>query len=45
MPYTEDGIKFFEWENAADLAKYQKMSSDDVSAALKASNYFAKWVD
>jgi len=44
-PYTKDGIKFFEWERAADLSKYQKMTSDDVSAELKASNYLAKWVD
>merc|ERR1712118_132251 len=33
-PYTKDGIKFFEWESAKDLAKYASMSSDDVTAAL-----------
>merc|ERR1711903_25911 len=44
-PYTENGIKFFEWENARDLAKYKGMTSEDVSEALKASNYLAKWVD
>merc|ERR1712139_371333 len=26
-PYTKDGIKFFEWENAKDLKKYATMSS------------------
>merc|ERR1712001_597712 len=44
-PYTKDGIKFFEWESAKDLAKYSSMSSEQVTAALKASNYLAKWVD
>merc|ERR1712066_763128 len=44
-PYTKDGKKFFEWENARDMSKYAKMSSADVTAALKASNYLSKWVD
>merc|ERR1711998_544334 len=44
-PYTEDGKKFFEWENAKDLKKYSAMSTADVSAALKSSNYLTKWVD
>jgi len=44
-PYTKDGMKFFEWENAKDLAKYKSMSSTEVSAALKGSNYLTKWVD
>merc|ERR1712187_668826 len=44
-PYTKDGIKFFEWENAKDLSKYNGMSSQQVSAALKGSNYLTKWVD
>merc|ERR1719421_2013159 len=44
-PYTKDGRKFFEWENAKDMSKYAKMSSADVTAALKASNYLTKWVD
>ena len=42
---TKNGIKFFEWENAKDLSKYQKMDSAQVEAALKASNYLTKWVD
>merc|ERR1712029_486843 len=42
---TKDGMKFFEWENAKDMSKYSKMSSADVSAALKESNYLTKWVD
>merc|ERR1712144_132509 len=44
-PYTKEGRKYFEWENAKDLSKYAKMSSAEVSAALKASNYLKKWVD
>merc|ERR1712227_996742 len=44
-PYTKDGIKFFEWENAKDMAKYASMDSPKVTAALKASNYLQKWVD
>merc|ERR1712093_792474 len=44
-PYTKDGIKFFEWENAKDMAKYKGMNSEQVSAELKASNYLTKWVD
>jgi len=44
-PVTKDGIKFFEWENAKDLSKYQTMNSEQVDAALKDSNYLTKWVD
>merc|ERR1712178_451636 len=44
-PYTKDGIKFFEWENAKDMSKYASMDSAQVSAALKDSNYLTKWVD
>jgi len=44
-PYTKDGIKFFEWENAKDLSKYKPMSSEQVATALKGSNYLTKWVD
>merc|ERR1711866_13610 len=44
-PYTQEGIKFFEWENAKDLSKYASMSSEQVTAALRASNYLTKWVD
>jgi S-adenosylmethionine synthetase len=44
-PYTKDGKKFFEWENAKDLSKYAKMDTAQVTAALKASNYLTKWVD
>merc|ERR1712176_689820 len=45
QPETRNGIKFFEWENAKDLKKYSSMSSDQVSAALKSSNFLTKWVD
>jgi len=44
-PYTKDGRKYFEWENAKDLSKYKDMNSEQVSAELKASNYLTKWVD
>merc|ERR1711959_619861 len=44
-PYTKDGIKFFEWENPKDLSKFEPMTSEEVTAALKASNYLSKWVD
>jgi S-adenosylmethionine synthetase len=44
-PYTKNGIKFFEWENAKDLSKYAPMTSEQVTAALKSSNYLAKGVD
>merc|ERR1712139_678280 len=44
-PVTKDGIKFFEWESAKDLAKYASMNSTQVSAELSNSNYLTKWVD
>merc|ERR1711933_238216 len=44
-PYTKDGIKLFEWENAKDLTKYAAMDSAQVDTALKSSNYLTKWVD
>merc|ERR1712050_791897 len=44
-PHTVKGIKFFEWENAKDLSQYKSMTSAQVSAALKSSNYLTKWVD
>merc|ERR1712017_61593 len=31
-PYTKNGIKFFEWENAKDLKKYCTMKSAQVTA-------------
>merc|ERR1711915_387269 len=37
-PYTKDGIKFFEWENAKDVSKYKLLDSAQVEAELKASN-------
>jgi len=45
VPYTKDGIKFFEWENAKDLSKFKAMNSEQVTAELKNSNYLDKWVD
>merc|ERR1719174_42000 len=44
-PYTENGMKFFEWENAKDLSKYSAMTTATVDAELKKSNYLQKWVD
>merc|ERR1712186_217193 len=44
-PYTKDGIKLFEWENAKDLSKYASMDSAQVGEALKSSSYLTKWVD
>merc|ERR1712003_476272 len=44
-PYTKDGLKFFEWENAKDLSKYATMDTAAVAESLKASNYLTKWVD
>jgi S-adenosylmethionine synthetase len=44
-PYTKNGVKFFEWENAKSLSKYASVSPEQVGAALKGSNYLAKWVD
>merc|ERR1712060_493117 len=44
-PYTKEGRKYFEWENAKDLSKYATMTPAEVNAELKSSNYLAKWVD
>merc|ERR1711971_178300 len=44
-PYTKNGIKFFEWENPKELAKYAGMTSEQVGAALVGSNYLTKFVD
>merc|ERR1711907_885164 len=44
-PYTKNGIKFFEWENAKDLKKYASMKSAQVTAELNSSNFLQKWVD
>merc|ERR1712151_30110 len=44
-PYTNKGIKFFEWENAKDLSKFSSMTSAQVTAELTSSNYLTKWVD
>merc|ERR1712185_427249 len=44
-PYTKDGIKHFEWENAKSLDKYKSMKSAQVTAELTSSNFLTKWVD
>merc|ERR1712241_683158 len=43
--YTKDGIKFSEWENSKDVSKFASMTSAQVTAELKGSNYLTKWVD
>merc|ERR1711916_189085 len=45
QPYTKDGIKFFEWENAKDMSKYAAMKPSEIKSALVASPYLTKWVD
>merc|ERR1712230_170227 len=45
QPVTKDGIKFFEWENAKDMAKYASMKSAQIKGLLEASPYLTKWVD
>merc|ERR1719199_1558814 len=44
---TKNGIKYFEWEDAKDLAKFKKMSSAAVGKELarEKSDVLAKWVD
>merc|ERR1711881_274383 len=37
QPYTRNGIKFFEWENAKDLSKYKTINSAQVKSQLEAS--------
>jgi len=46
-PRVENGMKFFEWERAVDLAKYADMSSADVKGAIAANKaaVLTKWVD
>jgi len=46
-PRTENGIKFFEWENPKDLSKYASFDSVQVKAELAANKaaVLAKWVD
>merc|ERR1712006_3599 len=42
-PYTKDGIKFFEWENAKDMSRYASMSGAQIKSLLDASPYLTKW--
>jgi S-adenosylmethionine synthetase len=44
-PYTKNGIKFFEWENAKDMTRYGSMSGAQIKSLLEASPYLTKWVD
>ena len=44
-PATNDGQKYFEWEDAVDLSKYASYASAQVSAELAASNCPTNWVD
>jgi S-adenosylmethionine synthetase len=46
-PVVENGLKYFEWERALDLSKYNKLNADEVAA--KAAEHkdaiLVKWVD
>jgi S-adenosylmethionine synthetase len=44
-PYTQNGMKFFEWESPVDLSKFAKLQGAEIQAALEGSNYLQKWVD
>merc|ERR1712127_970135 len=44
-PYTKDGVKYFEWENAIDLSKFKSMTPAQVLTELQGSSYLTKWVD
>jgi len=46
-PRTENGIKFFEWENPVDMSSYATMSSADVDSKFKQHHeaVLKKWVD
>jgi len=44
-PYTENGIKFFEWENTKDMSKFAKMNSAQIKEELEKSKFLEKWVD
>jgi len=44
-PYTKNGIKFFEWENAKDLSMFAKMNSAQIKKVLQKAKYLEKWVD
>jgi S-adenosylmethionine synthetase len=46
-PEVVNGLKYFEWENAKDLSKYNGMDSAQVDAAYQAATeaILTKWVD
>eukprot|EP00811_Abedinium_folium_P034457 NODE_7335_length_1588_cov_108.056126.p1 GENE.NODE_7335_length_1588_cov_108.056126~~NODE_7335_length_1588_cov_108.056126.p1 ORF type:complete len:486 (+),score=115.20 NODE_7335_length_1588_cov_108.056126:95-1459(+) len=44
-PFTQDGRKYFEWENARDLTRYVLMAPEDIPKSLAASDFLSKWVD
>jgi S-adenosylmethionine synthetase len=44
-PFTQDGMKFFEWENPKDLSKFASMNSVEIEAHFGASDALKKWVD
>jgi S-adenosylmethionine synthetase len=46
-PEVVNGLKYFEWENAKDLSKYNGMDSAQVDAAYQAATeaVLTKWVD
>lgn len=46
-PRTENGMKFFEWENPVDMSAYATMSPEEVGAKLEQNKaaVLEKWVD
>merc|ERR1712007_280450 len=38
-PCTNEGLKYFEWENPRDLTKYVLMTDEDISKALESSGF------
>jgi len=46
-PYTQDGKKFFAWEDAVDLTKYKAMSASQIATEVSSNKatILTKWVD
>jgi len=46
-PTTENGMKFFSWEDSVDLKKYASMSAEEISKAVSTGKVavLKKWVD
>jgi len=46
-PYTQDGKKFFAWEDAVDLTKYKSMTAAQIASEVSTNKatILTKWVD